>query len=341
MAAFLSLSLLAVATTHDCLFHHVDRLNELWSFNLSALAQPAGDYEVDLDTSGRRIVTNVCRPPISLCNPPGAGRSTHGTPTAIAFWGPKVLSTRQPCGGAVCTQQCKRLGYGALGLAGSQWSLIDPASPLEGLRITHYALEAAADAHNDSVAPGGLFDETLPALDEWGAPRPPTFTLDVVCDATAPLPAAPLERVQLLGQKRADTSLRMRTRAACPTRSALCVPLPTAPAAVSGGDDDDVGDAASGEDGVTGATGKGVAAGSRPNGGGRSPWVFLLSVLSALAMLALLLLGFAPLSMRRSLRGRAVQQWSALDADEPLADADGAHGFHRPPDQAEMPYRAM
>ena len=290
------------ALADDCVFHHVDRGGELWTWNISALTQPH-DYEVDLPQSDlgsgtrsyHRIALNVCRPPISACNPASGPKPSRRTPTALLFLAGSAPAGSQQCGSAPCTPECSQLGYGALGHAGAHWSLIDPAVPIEGVRIVHYGLEPAQPA---SQAQGSGRDETS-SLDEWGAPRPPTFTLDLVCDFAAPLPAAPLERIALLGQSHADVALRMRTRAACPTKSAICVHVApdasheaastTHPA--SGGRDE--ASAGSADRSTLGA--KGV-------GGPHNPWLFALSILSALAILTLLMLGLVPLSLRRSLR---------------------------------------
>ena len=212
-----SISILA----DDCVYHHVDRAGELWTWNISTLTQPH-DYEVDLPQSDlgsgarsdHRIALNVCRPPMSACNPASDPQPTRATPTAVVFSGPAPAAGSQ-CRAAPCTQECRHLGYGALGHAGAHWSLIDPAVPIEGIRIVHFSLEPAQLAS----PPTGSTD----ALDDWGAPRPPTFTLDLVCDPTAPVPAAALERIALVGHGPADLTLRMRTRAACPIRSAICV----------------------------------------------------------------------------------------------------------------------
>jgi hypothetical protein len=221
-----------------CGYNHVDVYGWSWSWNFSRLAAPR-DYEVTV--GGERIALNVCRPPISVCRPPGQ-QPAHGTPTAVAFWGPPPDAGTQWCGGLPCTQQCAPLGWGALGGPRTQWSLLDPFTPLDGIRLTHYSLlpretpatpppcnsccngTAGASAPppppRTAVAagptPGGA-PERVAALDEYGEPRPAVLTIDFLCEPNAP-PAAPppLESITIQGQQRADTSLRLRSALACP-----------------------------------------------------------------------------------------------------------------------------
>ena len=52
-----------------CGFTHIDVRGYSWVFNLTGLANSKGDYE--LTVRGVRYVLNVCRPPVSVCRPPG------------------------------------------------------------------------------------------------------------------------------------------------------------------------------------------------------------------------------------------------------------------------------
>ena len=243
-----------------CSFVHLDQHAVPWSYNLSALASESGDYEVH--PAGRKIVMNVCRPPISACRPAGEP-PRRGTPTAIVFWGPPPAPTSR-CGLAPCTQNCALLGWGALGGLRSQWSLIDPFLPAEGIRLTHYGLMASENAPvappprcnsccnastatiNHTVAaavppanwptPAASTTEgwPVPPVDEWGQPRPPLLVVDLICDPAATSTSlTSLESVTILGQQRADTALRLRTAHACPTRHMPAAAAATPTAATS------------------------------------------------------------------------------------------------------------
>ena len=71
-ALLLLLTLLArsISILADCVYHHVDRAGELWTWNISTLTQPH-DYSGSSSAylgSGARSTTgcsNVCRPPMS------------------------------------------------------------------------------------------------------------------------------------------------------------------------------------------------------------------------------------------------------------------------------------
>ena len=296
VCAILHLVLPARATeTSSCTYRHVDARGVAWNFpDLAALRNDRADYV--LEAGGRTLVVNVCRPPLATCRPPNSAPLTW-TPTAIAFYGPAPPHGAQCGGGVACTRPCSPLAWGALGGQASHWSLIDPTEPYEGLRLVHYGLDlwrppASARANASLSAP--RFDEAQPPQDEWGQPRPPMLTVDLVCEPTAPRPAAPLELVSLLGQVQTDVSLRLRSPLACPAKP---VP-PHAGTAPLSGDVDGSSVAAPGAIG---------SADEDEDGGGWLQFIFAFCAAGALAVAAML--GLAPLSLRHRLRRSAQHGW--------------------------------
>ena len=258
-----------------------------FSWNISALSQAVADYEVEI--GGARIALNVCRPPITSCNlSPTDTSSVHATPTALLLRGPYTSSA-----------PCQALGWGALGASTAHFSLIDPVGPHEGLRVVHYGL--IVPDTKSGKANGGA---TAPApTDEWGQPRPPMLTVDLVCDPGAPLPAAPLEKIVLFGQQAADTSLRMRSRAGCPTKAP-----PLACTSAAGGS-------------------SGMPSGAHANApSGGNVWTLVGALVGSVALLTVLLLGFAPLSLRRSLRAaRASSPWPVASTAAEVDELEDGH----------------
>ena len=126
----------ALVQAAACGFTHVDAVS-VWTWNLTGLSNHNGDYEAT--TAGRRIVTNVCRPPVARC------AAAMATPTAIATHG----------------ASCEPLGWGALGQVGSRWSLIDPFAPREGVRVIHFGLMDGGNMSATNVT----FDEYREVLD--------------------------------------------------------------------------------------------------------------------------------------------------------------------------------
>ena len=294
----------------------VDMHGVEWRFNLTNLTLPTRDYEVDTGSNGK-LVLNVCRPPVSACRPQGGNPIPPTTPTAIVYTGPPPPSNAR-CGAGVCTARCQKLGWGALAGTGAHWSLIDPAEAHEGVRVSHYELAfSSADLSSNSSIP--------PARDEWGNPRPAAFTVDFLCDPTAPLPAGPLDAITLFGQPRADTTVRMKTPAACP----ILNPSPVVGAAAANA----IAAAA-----VAAAAATAAAHGAAVNGAPPNAFVMLLAFVAALGILALLLIWFAPLSMKRgSMAPSYPTAW-------PVAHQQGwaaVHGGETEEFDGRSAYRAM
>ena len=172
------------------------RHNQIFTFNLSALESPH-DYELDLTERQGKIALNFCRPPLTSCNEKG----NLFTPSALEIWGDDPLI---PCTTASGCHRCKRLGWGALGAQGAHWSLVDPAAPHVGVRLTHYGFGDAALSACGALS-GSSAQSLPPPIDEWGAPRPSSFTVDLMCDPNAPWPAAPLEAITLANQQPGDS----------------------------------------------------------------------------------------------------------------------------------------
>ena len=120
-----------------CEYNYTDSNGIRWHYNLSALTAGGGDYEAS-DNGGFRYALNVCRPPLSVCRPAGQPAPV-GTGTAIKYWG----LTPSQCSTPPCTTACALLGWGALGSFATRFSLIDPAEPNEGIRLTHVSLLSA------------------------------------------------------------------------------------------------------------------------------------------------------------------------------------------------------
>lgn len=241
---------------HACSFTHIDEKGFNWSWNLTALQDTRQDWSAMF--AGRRVVLNVCRPPLTICRPAGQP-PPRGTPTAISFYGPPPARTSK-CGLEPCTQQCTQLGWGALGGARSHWSLIDAYTPSEGVRLTHTSLlmpdaaAAVAPQHTTSQPPPPACNSCCgvavknasspgtpippsapparlppavadwpaaahPPLDEYGEPRPSLLTVDLVCEPSAPSPGLPLEVISIAGEQPADTALRLRSPHACPVHA--------------------------------------------------------------------------------------------------------------------------
>ena len=167
------LPLFAVAISQTfplCGYNHLDEHGYSWTYNLTNLALEKGDYGA-VAVGGQRVVLNVCKRPLSICRPVGR-EQPRGTPTAIVFSGPVPPSTSK-CSGGACTQQCTMLGWGSLGGAHTQWSLIDPHGPFEGVRLTHVGYLAIDPAHFANAANGtaGL----LPMASPPPPPVPSSF----------------------------------------------------------------------------------------------------------------------------------------------------------------------
>ena len=323
-----------------CGHEFTDTRGVLWNWNFTGLAAHGGDYEVS--SNGFKYVLNVCRPPLTACRP--AGQPTpRGTPTAVQFWGPAPAQCTTP----PCTQACSLLGWGPLASSASRFSLIDPAEPSEGIRLTHVgALGSQPPALQPPASPAPANANPSPrtaALDEWGQPRPPLLTVDLVCEPAAPLPAAPLEYISLIGQQPGDTTLKLRTPLACPTHSSARLPSVEACAAA----------AAAADGSASGGTGRAAAA-ARSSGGGVS---WFAALLSALILAGLLLFGFAPISLKERLVQRMQSPFSAAetgvwpvatehgDDEDDLIDGSGPRMSGRRRQDGgrslEMDYRAM
>lgn len=317
-----------------CEYNYTDSNGIRWHYNLSALTAGGGDYEAS-DNGGFRYALNVCRPPLSVCRPAGQPAPV-GTGTAIKYWG----LTPSQCSTPPCTTACALLGWGALGSFATRFSLIDPAEPNEGIRLTHVSL-LSANATPSLPFTAGPAPPVPPAVDEWGQPRPPLLTVDLVCEPTAPIPAAPMQVIALSGQQPGDTTLKLRTPYACPTHSSERTPTARAckTAALTGYADED---ATSAEDaGADAAT----AVRARPSGGG---WSWLAALLSCVILGSLLFFVFSPVSLRSRLSGfqdsfAADGSWpramTGEDDDDALLAAGGPRV--RRPGHQDIDYRAM
>ena len=334
-----------------CGFSHVDDKGYSWSWNLTDMTM-ANDYTVV--TGGKRFVLNICRPPLAICRPQGHP-PMPGTPTAIAFSGPLPAASSQ-CGLQPCTQQCTLLGWGALGVR-SHWSLIDRFEPAEGVRLTHVGLlptsppppsSSPSNATSSAAGSPDAADAPMPPLDEWGQPRPPLLTVDLVCEPKAPRPTMPLEIITIAGQQPSDTAMRLRTPYACPAHR----PPPTA-AMCAGG-------SGSGSDAAAAAGGVGAPASSSGTpavpanvvaraGGGMSWLQFFGALFCAVVVVVMLFLGFAPLSLRSALAphlayvGAAemdTSSWAPVHA-APAEDDRPARRQHGGGGAFDMEYRAL
>ena len=155
---------------------------------------------------------------------------------------------------------------------------------MEGLRLTTVSLLSTAPL-NASV------------VDEWGNPRPPTLTVDLVCEPTAPVPAAPMEVITLSGQHEGDTTLKLRSPLACPAKSAARLPTEAAcRAAATAGFPSD---GAAGTASERAALAEQAASGRSRSGGGG--WSWLAGILSCMILGLLLFFVYAPISLRARL----------------------------------------
>lgn len=323
----------------DCSYTHVDA-HGVWLYNITGIGRTDLDWKAPTGGNQERIVTNICRPLITQC------RGTAYAPSAI----------KQQGDGPVFT--CEPLGWGVIGGAGTRWALIDPAQPSEGLRLTLVDLLHVPTLGNVTI-------DAYTPRDEWGLPRPPVLTMDLVCEPTAPRPAAPLEIVRLLGQPRGDTSLRLKSPLACPVRSmqlsppacaGVAQPAATAPAAAGarpspGGQPPSPGSSSPpNDDGSQPASDGGAASslthsvgravdndgsigGPQPKGVGLSFWQLLGVLLAGCGLVGLLLMVLMPLS----LRGRLSRQpWRLPEFGE---QGEGSMAWARDNDDDE--YRSV
>ena len=359
-----------------CSYTHLDANGLRWAWNFSAMASPSADYE--MSASGFRIALNICQPPVSACRPPGLAPPPQGTPAAIKFWGPTPSCTTAPAS-RCATQACAHLAWGALGGMATRWSLIDPAEPSEGIRLTHYSLSATPPlpVFNRTAAgpgtPSPASSVSSAPLDEYGQPRPSLLTVDLVCEPTAPLPAAPLQMITITGQQPGDTTLKLRSPAACPTHAAACSagsagepstatpaagPLALPPATASMAMSPMSYTASPPKPAaqiMPGGSGPAVSpptVEARPSGG--LNW--LAAFLTAGILGVLLFLGFAPMSLRERLNARinsafatdGMEAWPVAVAgdeeDESTLGAGGPRvlsGRRLNGQRLEMDYRAM
>ena len=302
-----------ITPSHPCAMVMVDSLGREWRFNLTNLSQPTRDYEVATDRG--RVVLNVCRPPLAMCNPQGASVPVT-TPSAVDFWGAPPEPPGQRCGPELCTSPCRKLGWGAVGGVGSHWQLLDHAEGRVGVRVSHYDM---------GTSTGDLAFTTNvtipPATDEWGAQRPPAFTIDFECDPSAPLPSGPVLPISLSDHPLADLSVRIKSPWACPVPNPA-ISLASAAAAAA-------------------SVAAWHAARSASNAGESAPsgFVLFLCFLIFVGAMGFLLVWLAPLSLKHSLRN--AQRSELLATTWPAAQqhdwaAVGAADVDEPPS-----YRAM
>ena len=224
-----------------------------WLFNLTSLSRES-DFEVSEGDS--KLSFRVCQPPNTACNQ----TDSHSmTPTAVA------------CSGLL-GMQCQGLGWGALGATGSHWSLIDHGNAHAGVRVMHYGF------HSTNLS-------GVHATDEWGAPRPSTFTADFVCDHMMAQPTAHAvqEPGQLLRWTPSDHGVVITSVAACPL-------------AAIGPDNANAAHPTS--DTATAVTSHQNA--NREERGRTNPVFMFLATISAIALLILLLLGFSHVNTKQS-----------------------------------------
>ena len=303
-----------------CGHRYTDAHGLAWSYNLTALSVDGADYLAS-DIDGRYAL-NFCRPPASPCQ-------VAGTASAVKYIGPKCTVPR-------CKQPCELLGWGALGGPTTQFSLIDPSEPMEGLRLTSVGLLSTAPL-NASV------------VDEWGNPRPPLLTVDLVCEPTAPVPAAPMEVITLTGQQPGDTTLKLRSPLACPVKSLARTPTEAACKVAAAAGFPSEGASSPATERPTAAD-QAAAARSRASGGGG--WSWFAGLLSCMLLGVLLFFVYAPISLRARLSttfqdpfgsddlGGAwpVAAANVDDDDDALLDAGGPRVSSR---RVRMDYRAM
>mmetsp|Transcript_27399 Transcript_27399/g.69716 ORF Transcript_27399/g.69716 Transcript_27399/m.69716 type:complete len:305 (+) Transcript_27399:14-928(+) len=272
MQAALPLLSIAVATPL-CGRTLVDNKGLEWRFNLTNLTV-SHDFEVS--THRGKLALAVCKPPQAVCRMQGS-RMVDQVPPSTAT---SIITT-----GSAPNVRCQKFGWGALGTRGSHWSLIDPGGANEGVRLTHYDLTLAtsdvlSNASGKAVA------------DEWGAARPPALIVDFVCEPKAPLPSAPLEEIAQPGVTPIDVMLRLKTPAACPIINPCSVPGGTTVNRA-----------------VVDAALKAASAAHEPSNTS-NPFVTFLGIIAGIAVLALMVVWFAPLSIKRSLRAeRLMPTW--------------------------------
>ena len=167
-------------------------------------------------------------------------------------------------------------------------------------------------------------------MDEFGEPRPAIFTLDLICEPKATGAPLPLEFAMIAGEQHGDTAIRLKTAHACP--------LQTPPPCSAG----QIGGRAAKWTGGSGSAGA-VESGSGSGGGGISWLGLIAALLSSFALLAVLFVGFAPMSLRSALAaqlsslsgGGSDASWEAVQAEM----ADERQGRRAPP--FDMEYRAL